>query len=76
MQMRMRCSVAALSLCTLAACASSADRAPVADAAAAKPKRPETVLDQAYMARVERAALRRGILVQWVHPPTKPSDDR
>ena len=43
------------------------------ETAARAPSSDESRLDQdtAYMQRVEQIALRRGIQVTWVHPPTK-----
>ena len=65
-------SIAALSLSVLglAACTSSMDKsAYVEPARVVNPG--EVRIDEEYMAYVERTARRRGIDVQWVHPPTK-----
>ncbi|HZH42624.1 MAG TPA: hypothetical protein VEY50_00850 [Lysobacter sp.] len=51
----------------LAACASTSETS------SAAPKRTPSIMDpdEAYMARVQEVARRRGIQVQWVHPPHK-----
>lgn len=66
-----------LSACALAACASSAPRladAPPANIRmqSADPLRITT--DDAYVARVNREAQRRGLHVQWVNPPLRRND--
>ena len=62
--------VLSLSIAGLSACATSP---PVAQAPLAQPRPGEVRItgDSAYIAQVERMARRRGIDVQWVHPPTK-----
>lgn len=68
-----------LSCCVLAlaACASNADKtayvAPTAVGQPAVDTRPVPIRnDAAYMAKVERLALRRGIDLHWVNPPARP----
>jgi hypothetical protein len=53
----------------LAACASTDDRS-----ARATPQMAPIDVDQAYIARVEEIARRRGLEVQWVNPPTTRQD--
>lgn len=59
-----------LAVLALAACATTSPTA-MAPAPASSQDRPVTVADSAYIRAVEAQALRRGILVQWIHPPTK-----
>ena len=57
------------SLVVLSACATSR---PVAGPANASPTSAVRIgHDAAFVKRVEQAALRRGIQVTWVHPPTR-----
>ncbi|QNP40045.1 hypothetical protein [Lysobacter solisilvae (ex Woo and Kim 2020)] len=69
--MKLRMAVLSASVACLAACASSGGTA--SNSPAAHKTYPETRLsnDELYMARVEAAALRRGIGLQWVNPPRK-----
>ena len=65
-----RCMLLSISIMGLSACAASAPmaRSPAAD------RPPGGVLitrDAEYITQVERHARRRGIEVQWVHPPSK-----
>lgn len=56
----------------LSACASTQDRrAYVEPERTLSPGEVRYAQDVEYMAYVERIARRRGITVQWVHPPTK-----
>ncbi|MEF3082929.1 hypothetical protein V3391_11995 [Luteimonas sp. SMYT11W] len=66
-----------LSACALAACASSSPR--LADAPplevrmqSVEPLRITT--DDAYIAKVNREAQRRGLQVQWINPPVRRND--
>lgn len=66
-----------LSACALAACASSSPR--LADALprevrmqSGEPLRITT--DDAYIAKVNREAQRRGLQVQWINPPVRRND--
>jgi hypothetical protein len=62
--------LAALVVASLSACATTTPMA-----AAAPPTSPphgvKVETDSAYVARVEEIARRRGVTVQWVHPPSK-----
>lgn len=63
--------VLSLSVLALSACASSQ---PIARAAGSAPGSSNDVRierDAAYIAHVERMALRRGMDVQWVNPPNR-----
>ncbi|MFC4728744.1 hypothetical protein [Coralloluteibacterium thermophilus] len=63
------CVLAGLAAAGLSACATTAGPPPV-------PVPPSTASgfhDAAYMGRVEALAARRGIKVQWVNPPPRPS---
>jgi hypothetical protein len=53
----------ALSMVAMGGCSSMQDKATVA--------RSVEVDDADYVARVENLALRRGVIVQWVNPPTR-----
>jgi hypothetical protein len=53
----------ALSLVAMGGCSSMQDKSTMARAV--------DVQDAAYVARVERVALDRGVTVRWVNPPTK-----
>ncbi len=64
MNMLSRAAVLSLSVVGLAGCASMDDQAGVS------PQPRNIELDQDYMTRVERVAMRRGIEVMWVNPPT------
>lgn len=56
----------------LVACTSSMDKSTyVEPARVMQPGEVRVERDAAYIAYVERTARRRGILVQWVNPPTK-----
>lgn len=66
-----------LSACALAACTSTSPR--LADASPASVRIQSTdplriTTDNAYMARVNREAHRRGLQVQWVNPPLRRND--
>lgn len=64
--------VLSLSILGLTACASSTDKTTYAQPArVVNPGEGGIELDSEYMAYVERIARRRGIVVQWLHPPTK-----
>lgn len=65
-----RCMLLSLSIAGLSGCATSS---PVVRAPAAEPRPGEVRIthDSGYIAQVERYARRRGIDVQWVHPPTR-----
>lgn len=54
----------------LASCASTGDFAARSEPTRAGPPDP-IITDEAYVSAVERAALRRGVMVQWVNVPTK-----
>ena len=56
-------SMLALSLLMLGGCSSTQDKSAMA--------KPHDVDDGAYIARVDRAAHKRGVFVQWVNPPQK-----
>lgn len=60
----------ALAVLALAACATTSQTA-MAPAPVSSQDGPVTVADSAYIHAVERQALRRGTLVQWVNPPSK-----
>lgn len=65
--------VTALATAAMAGCATQAPRP-----ASAPPPRPGLMVqDSAYIAQVEREALRRGLHVQWINPPKRrtPSAD-
>jgi N-acetylglucosamine kinase-like BadF-type ATPase len=68
----LRMAVLSLSILGLAACAGMETRSTQAQPERSlKPGEVRIVRDDAYIAYVERAARRRGIDVQWVHPPSK-----
>ncbi len=56
----------ALSLVAISGCSSMQDKSAMA--------KPHDVDDAAYIARVERAAMDRGVMVRWVNPPKKHVD--
>lgn len=60
--------LATLSALALSGCASTHDRMHSAEAA------PPLTSEQAYMAKVERMAARRGLEVIWVNPPKTHAD--
>lgn len=64
-------SLTAAACCTLAACATTGDHA-----SNPPPARGTVTTDQAYVAAVERIARMRGILVQWVNPPSRREPQR
>lgn len=55
----------------LAACATTPPVASHATEPAAASRQVRIVNDDAYIAYVERVARRRGVIVQWVNPPTR-----
>jgi hypothetical protein len=55
--------LATLAMAALNGCSSMQDKSAMS--------RPMDVDDAAYVARVERVALNRGVSVRWVNPPTK-----
>jgi len=55
----------------LAACATTPPLASQATGSAAESRQVRVVNDDAYIAYVERVARRRGVIVQWVNPPTR-----
>jgi hypothetical protein len=69
--MKVRMAILSVSMLGLAACASSGGT--TSYSAATDKQYAETRLDNdtLYMARVEEAARRRGIDLQWVNPPRK-----
>lgn len=56
-------------VCVLSACATtdSKDSAKMAQA-----KQSSSGYDDLYMARVERQALQRSVIIKWINPPKKP----
>lgn len=68
----LRMAVLSLSILGLAACAGMEARSTQAQPERSlKPGEVRVVQDDDYVAYVERVARRRGIEVQWVHPPSK-----
>jgi hypothetical protein len=65
------CTSLTLTLLATAGCASMRDEPTMAMAAPAPAQTQRISSDFAYMARVERAAVRRGVALQWVNPPFK-----
>lgn len=61
----------AVSVFGLTSCASMDDRS-----IAAAPQTRSMTSNEIYMARVDRNAKRRGIVVVWVHPPNTPQKER
>ncbi len=72
MNASLRVVVLSLSVAALGACASMDERS---TSVAESSKQVASIeQDQAYIARVEQIARRRGVYLQWVNPPTKRSD--
>lgn len=69
MRVALKSAPAFAALALLAGCASTPDNPPYGSRPAAAGL---DSYDQAYMARVEAAAARRGVDVRWVHPPRRP----
>ncbi len=70
MTIRTRCKGLALPMLATAALAGCATQPP--RQTSAPPPRPGLMVqDTAYIAQVERKALRRGLQVQWINPPTR-----
>lgn len=68
----LRIMVLSLSALGLSACASSQESSAYAEPArVANPGDVSFEQDASYITIVERAARDRGVVVQWVHPPTK-----
>ena len=62
---------AVLSVLAFAACASPAPRLAAAPAPQPAVYAKRIAVDDAYVARVNQKALRRGLQVQWVNPPLR-----
>jgi hypothetical protein len=56
-------------LCALSACASSGNKD---SAKLSQNKQYTSGFDENYMARVEKQAAQRGVVVKWIHPPRAP----
>lgn len=69
--MKIRCIAASLITFALAGCASSGGSPDQSSTHVPAQKSSKYRMDDAYVARVEQIALRRGIRVQWVNTPTK-----
>lgn len=69
MNASLRFVVLSLSVATLGACASMDEKS--TSAAQASSQVASIQPDEAYIARVEQIARQRGLLLQWVNPPTK-----
>jgi hypothetical protein len=69
--MKVRMAVLSVSMLGLAACASSGGTSSYSTAPDKQYAETRVSNDTLYMARVEEAARRRGIDLQWVNPPRK-----
>lgn len=67
--MRVRMAVLSVAAVLLAACATTSEQTSYAPQTQKVRPQTHTSNDEAYMARVEAQARRRGVDVTWVHPP-------
>jgi hypothetical protein len=69
----MKCILMVVALLGLSACASMDDKNANAERSKLLQQQTNTSdLDEKYMARIERQAQQRGVIVKWVNPPRAP----
>ncbi len=59
-------------MCSLSACASMKGKESTEPNKVSQKQQSSYGYDQVYMARVERQALQRGVIVKWISPPRAP----